>query len=277
MDDNNEIRQYKPAKTVKQQIDYLETNKRVVFNEISKKEAEEILLKYNYINVITPYKYKFAKRYKDTEIRDCFGNHIYERNVEFKEYYDLYLDERKKYPVIAANILNFETQFKAISNNLILTKNDLSSSDKLIDFLDNLSVQITINAFYSKERLDRMNSSIEKLKVSIDDYADIYCFFDHLSLGVLLTVFCGLVPAQQKDILKELKARGLNFGVDNINNFIDKVFTLVAVRNTVMHCNSLEILVRFYNPRTKTLRTPNNRRKYNSLIKLLSKEKTYIE
>ena len=48
---------YKPSKTVKEQVEYLESNKRVVFNEISKKEAEEILFKYGYINVITPYKH----------------------------------------------------------------------------------------------------------------------------------------------------------------------------------------------------------------------------
>lgn len=55
---------YKPSKTVKEQVEYLESNKRVVFNEISKKEAEEILFKYRYINVITPYKHRFAKKIK---------------------------------------------------------------------------------------------------------------------------------------------------------------------------------------------------------------------
>ena len=122
-----------------------------------------------------------------------------------------------------------------------------------------------------------MNKNIDNLKNAINDYADIYCFFDHLSLGVLLTVYAGLVPDQQKDIHRELKARNLHFGVDNINDYIDKVFTIVSIRNTVMHCNSLEILVRFYNTKDKSLRSPNNRRKYKNLIESLSKEKTRIK
>ena len=268
---------YKPSKTVKEQVEYLESNKRVVFNEISKKEAEEILLKYNYINVITPYKHRFAKKYKNEVIKDSNGNHIYERDVDFKEYYDLYINERNKYPIIAANILAFETKFKAIISNIILTKNDLSDSDKLIHFLDKLKIQITINSSYNEERLEKMNKNIDNLKNAINDYADIYCFFDHLSLGVLLTVYAGLVPDQQKDIHRELKARNLHFGVDNINDYIDKVFTIVSIRNTVMHCNSLEILVRFYNTKDKSLRSTNKRRKYKNLIESLSKEKTRIK
>ena len=55
---------YKPSKTVKEQVEYLESNKRVVFNEISKKEAEEILFKYGYINVITPYSIDLQKKIK---------------------------------------------------------------------------------------------------------------------------------------------------------------------------------------------------------------------
>ena len=90
-------------------------------------------------------------------------------------------------------------------------------------------------------------------------------------------MYAGLVPDQQKDIHRELKARNLHFGVDNINDYIDKVFTIVSIRNTVMHCNSLEILVRFYNTKDKSLRSPNNRRKYKNLIESLSKEKTRIK
>lgn len=55
--------------------------------------------------------------------------------------------------------------------------------------------------------------------------------------------------------------------------FIKKVFCLVSIRNCVMHCNSLEVLIRFYKPKTHELRNSSDRKKYLSLIKLLSKEK----
>lgn len=29
------------------------------------------------------------------------GNHVYERDVEFSEYYELYKSEREKYPIIS--------------------------------------------------------------------------------------------------------------------------------------------------------------------------------
>lgn len=52
---------YKPAKTLDEQIKYLKENKKVYFNIITEKQAKDILFRYNYINVITPFKHHFAK------------------------------------------------------------------------------------------------------------------------------------------------------------------------------------------------------------------------
>lgn len=46
----------------------------------------------------------------------------------------------------------------------------------------------------------------------------------------------------------------MTFNVDKVPDFILKVFCLVSIRNCVMHCNSLEILIRFYNPKTHELK-----------------------
>ena len=46
---------YKPAKTLDEQIKYLKENKKVCFNIITEKQAKDILFRYNYINVITPF------------------------------------------------------------------------------------------------------------------------------------------------------------------------------------------------------------------------------
>lgn len=57
----NEIKYKKPL-SIEEQIDYLEKSKSVVYNKCSKEEARHILYKYNYINVISPFKYYFAEK-----------------------------------------------------------------------------------------------------------------------------------------------------------------------------------------------------------------------
>ena len=134
-----------------------------------------------------------------------------------------------------------------------------------------------MNSDYSDSRLEHMNNHIKQLKKSISGYADIFCFFGRMSLGVSLTIFSGLDQGLQKQLLRDFKSLGMNFGVKNINDFIDKVFTLVAIRNCVMHCNSLEILVRYYNPATHKLRKNRNKKKYAKMINELSIEKQYAQ
>ncbi len=82
---NENFQQYKPAKTILEQLDYLNKNKRVQFNEMNRDFAGDKLLEYNYINVITPFKHKFAKLNEKKEVEKIKGSHIYERNVEFSE------------------------------------------------------------------------------------------------------------------------------------------------------------------------------------------------
>lgn len=79
----------------------------------------------------------------------------------------------------------------------------------------------------------------------------------------------------QNKIFKDLKKYGMTFNVDKVPDFIDKVFCLVSIRNCVMHCNSLEILIRFYNPKLHELRKKSDRKKYINMIKSLSIEKTH--
>lgn len=59
---------YKPAKTLDEQIKYLKENKRVCFNTIDERHAKDILFKYNYINIITPFKHHFAKLSNKKEV-----------------------------------------------------------------------------------------------------------------------------------------------------------------------------------------------------------------
>ncbi len=266
---------YKPAKTIEEQIEYLKENKRIRFNIINEKDAKEILFRYNYINIISPYKHRFAKLDKKKEVIKENGNHVYEREVEFSEYYELYNSERKKYPIISKNIISFETIFKSIFSYRVLTTYTFEEENDIYQFLALIRLRIPKNQKYSLKRIEHMNNQIKKMEMNVSKYHDIYCFFDRMSLGQILTIFCGLDYKEQDLIFKDCKKEGIDFGVDKTPDFIVKMFTLIAVRNCVMHCNSLEILIRFYNPKTKALRDSTNKKRFVSMINYLSKEKGY--
>lgn len=273
-----EMQHYKPSKTVEEQVEYLNQNKRVQFNEIDRENARDILLYNNYINVITPFKHHFAKKDKKQEvIKDEYNQHIYERDVEFSEYYEKFKEERSKYPIIAKNIIAYESHFKAILAYRILTNNKIETSDDLINFLENIRLCAFYKNNFPEKRNSHINDSIENLEKSVENYADVYCFFDRLSLGASLNIFLGLPDETQNMIFSDLKKIEMNFNVMKISDFIPKVFTLVSIRNCVMHCNSLEILIRFYNPKTHQLRKNNNRKRFINMINDLSIEKSYAK
>lgn len=266
---------YKPAKKLDEQIEYLNQNKRVQFNEMDKEISKNKLLQYNYINVISPFKRQFAKKDKKHEVVKIEGKHIYERDVEFKEYYECFVEERSKYPIIVKNILDFEIHFKSIMSYHILTNHKIENSVDLNDFLDELKLScLTLSGAYTT-RIDHMINHLDKLKKDVSKYADVYCFFDRMSLGNVLDVFVCLDNKLQDIILSDMIRFGMNFNTEKVPDFIKKVFCLVAIRNCVMHGNSLEILVRYYNHKTHELRKATDKKKYTSLIKRLSIEKTH--
>lgn len=237
--------------------------------------AGDKLLEYNYINVITPFKHKFAKCDSKKQVVKVNGNHVYEKDVDFSGYYNCFLEERNKYPAIIANIQDFEIHFKSITAYHILTTARIRNSSDLSLFLSKLELRFSFLEFrYDKTRIQHMKDQIATLKNDIFQYADVYCFFDRMSLGNMLTVFTCLENDTQNRILKDMKKYKVNLNVDQVPAFIKKVFCLVSIRNCVMHCNSLEVLIRFYKPKTHELRNSSDRKKYLSLIKLLSKEKT---
>lgn len=96
----DDYQEYKPAKSIKEQIQYLNEKKRVQFNDMNIEKSGDKLLRYNYINIITPFKHKFAKLNNRKEVIKVNGNHVYESDVEFSEYYHLFTNERKQYPII---------------------------------------------------------------------------------------------------------------------------------------------------------------------------------
>ncbi|MFV0394701.1 MAG: hypothetical protein ACK5LC_09940 [Coprobacillaceae bacterium] len=276
------IKNYKPSKNLDEMISYLQDTKNIVFNEITKEEAKNILFEYNYINVISPFKHYFALTDKQNRPIKDKGKHIYNRTVDFKEYYEKYREERDAYPTIMENIIRFETKYKAILAYHVFNTEVLETSNDLSNFISKLNVYLLsqIMAHQKKRkgifqtlkdtRIKNMQKQVQDLLVSIDSYHDIYCFFDRQSLGTVLTIFTCLPFDTQNNIFKDLKKADNTLKTNEVPGFIRKTFTLVSIRNRVMHSNSFEILLTYYNERIKKYREPDEKKKIKKVIELLS-------
>lgn len=277
-----DIQYYKPAKTLDEQIEYLEANKRVRYNITSKADAASFLGEYSYVNVITPYKHRFADKDKNKEVIKIDDKHVYSRDVEFDEYKNAYLEERNKYPNIYSNLAKFEVHFKSCLAYHVLTTESITNSDQLSDFLDKTSYNIQViklselgiggvTSTKKNTKYDYWIADLEEAKDKIFNYADIYCFFDRLSLGTLLAIYVGVEKIIQKMILRDLRKWDCTLGANTPNDFINNFFTAISIRNCVMHCNSLEILVRFYDPKNHKIRGTRDKKKFQKMINYLSK------
>ena len=104
------------------------------------------------------------KKNEKGEVEKIKGNHVYERDVDFNEYYDFFKNERKKYQIIIDNLMDFEIHFKSITAYHILTFHKINDSEQLALFLDTLKLQFSVlNTRYNEKRISHMNHHIEYL------------------------------------------------------------------------------------------------------------------
>ena len=171
------------------------------------------------------------------------------------------------------NIYHFEIQFKSIVAYYVLNSYKISNSEELKLYLGKLKMNLSKKKTLYKNRIEHMMDHFDSLFYDVFRYADIYCFFDRMSLGNMLTVYASLDDKLQNKIFNDMKRYKINLKAEQVPVFIDRVFRLVSIRNCVMHCNSLEILIRFYNPKDKALRKSNDRKGYLSLIKELKEKR----
>lgn len=263
---------YKQPLSIKEQIEYLENNKRVLYTIVSKEDAEKILLQHCYINVITPFKHHFAKIDPATGApeKDGNGNHIYQRDVEFNEYYNYYQNERNSYPLIFRNIMNFETTFNSIISNEVINHYHINTFTKFLNFCNRLLSNSASMPIDEKVR-EHMQDEINKFYYTIKKYDDIFIFFDRISLSSLITIYRCCDQKIRNKIFKELKSFNMTFGYSSPGTFDDFLKRIVPIRNYVCHFNSLEVLINYYDIKNKQLRTNSDKKKYINVINKLSK------
>ena len=263
---------YKKPKTVKEQVEYLKQNKKVVFNSISEEDAEKILYEHCYINVITPYKHRFAEIDRSTGLpaRDAKNNHIYNHDTEFNDYYKTYDNERRKYPKIYKNIMMFETTFNSIVANEVLTTYGIDSFDSFMKFRDQLMINVSMMKLTEPLR-DRMRDEINGFYNTMKRYDDIFIFMDRLSLSQVITIYRCVDQGVHDRIFQGLCNANVTFGYSSPGTFDDFLKRIVPIRNCICHFNSLEILTNYYDIKTKQLRTITDRKKFQKVIAKLSK------
>ena len=265
---------FKKPLTVAEQVNYLESNKRVTYNTISKEQAKEILYTHNYINVISPFKENFALRNDVGNIvRDKNGNHIYNRNTDFSEYYNCYLFERLKYPIIYENIIKFESIFNAIVSYETLNYYNIESYNSFLTFISSLKANLEIlrkNKRYSESTTNHMLDEINSFDKLMTNYENIYIFLDRLSLSQIITVYRCVDKNLHNKIFKNLLSRNLTFGYSSAGTFDDVLKRIVPIRNCIAHSNSLNILINYYNIKDKSLRNATDKKKFKKIIAKLS-------
>lgn len=276
----------KPLSTI-DQVEYLKENKRVVFKD--KTQSEDLLLRYNYINVVSPFKHIFARNnsndpYKSD--RDENHKHIYDRDVRFEEYLEKLSEERRKYSEMYDGLHKFESAYRSIVSNFFLSRFQIDNSEKATRHFEIIKKRFENVEFQSKfgeERamakrlniIDSINGIIYRVNGNADrkiEETNIYLVFERLSLKELNAVFWGLPYKWQEEIVKKLSLWKLDFGAKNLYDFKKKAFNLVSIRNSIMHFNSLTILLKYSDYKKGILRERNSRENYIRLMNGL----TYI-
>lgn len=266
---------YKKPLSIEEQVDYLEKNKHVVYNECSKDKAMQYLYCHNYINVISPFKENFARRDENNNIvRDENGNHIYDYPVDFSQYQNLYTLERIKYPTIYTNIMNFETAFNAIVSYEVINHYEIKDEIRFKVFVE--IMQENINSFVESGRLkpsvaNHMRNDISKFESLMKNYNSIYIFMDRLSLSQTISVYKAINVSLNNKIFNSLLKNNLTFGYQSYGSFDNFLSRVVPIRNCIAHFNSLEIVVNYYDICNKKQRLKSDKARYLKVVAKLSK------
>lgn len=265
MNEEDEVIVFKKPLTIDEQIQYLHDTKRVVYNKMEVAVAKQNLYKFNYINVITPFKHIFAKTdEKGVPVKEE-GKHVYERNVDFDEYFSQYKREREAYPILYKSLLQFEESFNAILSYEVIHFYNISDSDKFNSFTGALLANIK-QLPYKPAAKSHMAETIKKFSNELEKYNSPYIFFDRLTLSELVTVFRCIDRNLSLKIFNSIVENHCSLGYYDFETFDSVLSAIIQVRNCVCHGNSLEVLCMYYSIKDKKFRTRSDRRRYRNVI-----------
>lgn len=270
MEEGKKVITFKKPLSIDEQIQYLHDTKRVVYNEMSVLLAKENIYRFNYINVITPFKHLFAKTNETGVPIKENGKHVYERDVDFNEYFQQFKQEREKYPLLYKSLLMFEESFNAILSYEVIHFYDISDFNKFSSFINTLLSSLH-QLPYKQTAKDHMANSIQKFSNELAKYNSPYIFFDRLTLSELITVFRCIDNDLQLKIFNSLVNQRCSIGYYDLETFDSVLPIIIQIRNYVCHGNSLEVLCMYYSIKDKMFRSRSDRRRYRNVIKRILK------
>lgn len=254
------------------QVKYLEANKNVNYQGFSKEIAAEILYTNNYINVISPFKHRFAKCDTEGNPIKVDGKHQYPQPVRFTRYSNAFFHERNIYPLIFSNLMVLETHMNAIISNEVLIHYNIRSFKQFELFVSKLKDNITKSNAHDKVK-ENMLKEVNAFPEKLVHYKNIYVFMDRLSFSELITVYKMCGNDLKRKIFNEFKQRKYTFGYDSVGAFDFFLKHAVQIRNCICHSNSLETLVNYKRIETKEFRKGQSRKAFMKIIRLLATQR----
>lgn len=284
---------YKKPLDVDQQLVYLQENKNVDIN--NKTSARTLLIKYGYLNLVTPFKHNFAEKIQNSKYeckKDTYGKHIYLQRQQFTEYQRHFFNERKMYHDLYNGIHKFEMIYKSLVINLFLVKHSITSSQIAVNILNvykqrinNLVIHTMGGVEEKAVRRSQMENVIDGLIRQISGYTrknildptridtvdpvDIYLVLDRMNLSQVNTLYFCMKREDRNRIYRQLEEYSVNLGAKDHVDFLKRVFNLVSIRNSIMHFNSVTILLKYSDYKKKIYRTRTSIRDYEAIIRAL--------
>lgn len=284
---------YKKPLDVDQQLVYLHENKNVEI--VDETIARTLLTKYGYLNLVTPFKHNFAEKIQNAKYecrKDPYGKHIYLHKQQFNEYQGHFFDERKVYHDLYNGIHKFEMIYKSLVTNLFLVKHSITNSQIAVNVLsvykqriNNLVIHTMGGTEEKAVRRSQMKKVIDGLikqlsgytrrnildptRIDTVDPVDIYLVLDRMNLSQINALYFCMKKEDRYKIYCQLEEYSVNLGSKDHVDFLKRVFNLVSIRNSIMHFNSVTILLKYSDYKKKIYRTRTSVRDYEAIIRAL--------
>lgn len=249
---------YKDPLTLTKMTAYLQETKKVVYIQISEKQAQQYLYEYSYVNLITPFKHRF-------KINDVY------RQTDFKEYLDAYLEERNQYPRLYQNIMSLECYLKSILSYEILNAYHLNSFSQFQELADTLHFNAQHTPYTDSIKF-HMYKIIDKMKEEIQNYRSPYFLLGQLTLHECLSLLYSLDSHLKNRCRQEFLKRQHFIQESDDQPFYKKLDMIIQIRNCICHNDSLENLIRYQQEFKGILRSEEEQDEFSKLIDYLLKK-----
>jgi len=210
--------------SIEEQIEYLKGNKNIVFSDMDK--AKEYLYKYNYLNLISAYKYMFHNGKDDND------SHIYPEPIDFNEYIEIFEHNRLEEQKLLNLILDFERIVSSIISFEVLNTYKNLVEEECIEYNNVTFYSFLVNKYdlsdrtlsYFLKKLYGKNSVSPYIALNKTSFSNVHDLYLNMPKKIKLKIICKL---NEENIFNNLDLQTLNNDFKYIN----------GIRNALAHGN----------------------------------------